>query len=143
MTDQWWVSLRPDGLVEQQVCEEQRPEGGGWHRVDRPGDLARETWRPRRGWTDRPAEDLHAAIDRAHHADHGQWTLPISHAVKEIEARLLFAGVPLEDGRLAREARARGLDPQVLAAKILERADQDERELDRVAAKVAVTKPDR
>jgi len=140
MSDQYWVKLRDDGLVDEQVLGESRP-GKGWHKVDRLGDLARETWTPRKGWVPRDADALGAAIDAGHHADNGPWRREIDYAVKLIEARIIL-GTLKTDGLLAREAKLRGIDVEELARQVVFQAKAAEVELDRVAKKIAlVAKP--
>jgi hypothetical protein len=136
MTEQWYIE-HEDGSIEQ-VYSDTKPHPNA-RKIDRFGDLAIERHHARKGWTPRETEHLHAAIDAGHQANHGPWRLLIDHAAKEIEARVILGTLAL-DGRVAREAEARGIEIEELAHQIVAQADAANVERDRVAAKLAATK---
>lgn len=78
-----------------------------------------------------------AAVDAAFLADHGALALATAYAAKELEARLIVAGLSVE-GRIAAEARLRGVAVEALARRVLARADAAALpERLRIAAKLA------
>ena len=131
-----WVKLKRDGTVAHQLFD-LPARIKGWHETDRIGAVATETWKDGEGWVPRSVDARRAAIDAAHHADRGPWGRLVDYAVKEMEARIILGTLETE-GRVAQEAKLRGMTPAALAAEIVARADADMPELARVSAKVAV-----
>ena len=133
MTQQWYVE-HADGSIEQ-VYSDTKPHPKA-RKIDRFGDLAIERHHAKKGWLPREAEHLHAAIDAGHDADHGYWRKLIDYAVKEIESRVIL-GTLASDGRVAREARVRGITVEDLAREIVAKADAADVERERVRRKLA------
>jgi hypothetical protein len=133
MTQQWYVE-HDDGSIEQ-VYSDTKPDPKA-RKIDRFGDLAIERHHAKKGWTAREAEHLHAAIDAGHDADHGWHRRQLDRIAKEMEARIILAGVPIE-GRVSREAQERGIAVEELARQIVANADAADVEGERVRRKLA------
>lgn len=139
MTQRQWYIEHEDGSIEQ-VYSDKKPCPNA-RKIDRFGDLAVERHHPKNGWQKREEKHLHAAIDAGHDADHGYWRKLIDYAVKEIEARIILGQLDVT-GRVAVEAKARGISVEELARQIVAQADAANVEHDRIAAKLA-TKGDK
>lgn len=133
MTKQWYIE-NSDGSIEQ-VYDDKKPHPKA-RKIDRFGDLAIERHHPRKGWLPREAEHLHAAIDAGHDADHGWHRRHLDRLAKEMEARIVLAGVPIE-GRVSREAQYRGMPVEELARQIVANADAADVEGPRIKRKLA------
>lgn len=102
--------------------------------IQRFGDLLVEYHDIEQGWLPRDPSTLRTTIDVAFDIDHPSNRL-IDYAVKEIEARIIL-GTLSTAGRLAREAELRGISVQELAELVLQNADAEKPDLDRVQRKL-------
>ena len=132
-----WAIHHPNGSFEQ-VYDDKRPKvpGAKVVEIERMGDLAIDRHDPRLGWVPREAADQHRAIDAGYDIDHPQRRL-IDQAVKEIEARIVLGLFP-HQSRLAAEAALRGVSVEDLARSVLAKAEQNQPDLARVAAKLSI-----
>lgn len=133
-----WAIHRGDGIFEQ-VFSDTRPKvkSAVIVEIDRFGDLTTERHDPKAGWVQRDTADRLAAIDAGFDIDN-PGARAIEYAIKEIEAHIIL-GTLLTEGRLAREAVARGVSVEELATQVLAKAEQTKPGQTRIAAKLALT----
>lgn len=131
-----WAIHHPDGSFEQ-VFDNRKPTaplGARVIEIDRFGVLSLERHDPAKGWVARDPDVVCERVDACFDADYPAHRL-LDHAVKEIEAHIVL-GTLTSEGRLAREARLRGISIEDLARAVLSAADAHRPDAARIEQKL-------